>query len=111
MSIFTKRSNGTVDILAADTVIYTVQDGERIAVSHFGCDSTAATTVTYFRSPNDTSASGNRLDSQVFAVDETFDIGGVVGAGFTAGERIIAVGLATGVNATMAYTLYNGDDV
>lgn len=111
MSIFTKRTNGTVDILPADTVIFTVPANERIAVSHFSCDSTAATTVTFFRSPDNTSAGGKRLDSQIFVVDETFDIGGVVGAGFEAGERIIAVGLAAGVNATMAYTLYDGDDV
>lgn len=111
MSIFTKRSNGTVDILAADTVIYTVETAERIAVSHFSCFSTASTTVTFFRSPNDTSASGKQIDEQVFTANSRFDIGGIVGDGFEEGERIIAVGLATGVNATMAYTLYDGDDV
>ena len=111
MTIFTKRDNGTVDILAADTVIFTVQDNERIAVSYLSSFSTAATTVTYFRSPDDTSAAGEQLDEQIFTVSSRSDIGGVVGAGFSAGERIIAVGLATGVNATMAYTLYDGDDV
>ena len=67
--------------------------------------------MTFFRSPNDTSASGEQIDEQIFTDPSRFDMGGLVGGGFSAGERIIAVGLATGVNATMAFTLYDGDDV
>lgn len=111
MTIKTKLSNGTIDILAADTVIFEVADNTRIGTSAFTCHSTAATDVTFYTSPNLTSASGKILDKVTFAIDETQDISSLVSLGFAVGENIIAVGAATGVNATMAFTLYDGDDV
>lgn len=111
MAIKTKLTTGTIDILASDTVLFTVDSDTRIAVSAMTSNSTAATSVEYFVSPNDTSASGDRLDVHTFAVDDTIDISALISLGFSAGDRIIANGAATGVNATIAYTLYTGDDV
>lgn len=111
MTIKTKLTTGTIAILAADTVVYTVQASERIAISAATSDSTAATTVEYFSSPDDTSASGDRLAKETFTVDANQDISALISLGFPAGTRIIAKGAATGVNVTLAYTLYDGDDV
>ena len=111
MAIKTKLSTGTIDILAADTVLFEVDTAERIGVSAFSCFSSAATDVTFYSSPNDTSASGKVLAKHTFAIDEEIDISAVIGLGFSAGQRIIAVGAATGVNATLAFALYTGDDV
>lgn len=111
MAIKTKLTTGTIDIAASDTVLLTVAADTRIAVSAMTSDSTAATTVEYFSSPNDTSASGDRLAMQPFAVDDNLDISALISLGFSAGDRLIAKGAGTGVNVTIAYTLYSGDDV
>jgi hypothetical protein len=112
MSIFTKRSTGVIDILASDTVIYTVEALERIAISAMTSDSTAAATVEFFSSADDTSAAGDRLTSLTFTADgEALDISALISQGFDAGTRIIAKGSGTGVNVKMSYTLYTGDDV
>lgn len=111
MAIKTKLTTGTIDILASDTVLFTVDSGTRIAISAMTSDSTAATSVEYFVSPDNTSASGDRLSKLTFAVDDTLDISALISLGFSAGDRIIAKGVGTGVNATIAYTLYSGDDV
>lgn len=107
MTIKTKLTTGTIDILAADTVIHETSD--RIAVSAFTCYSTAAATVTFYSSPDLTSASGDVIAKQIFAIDDTTDISPIISLGFT--ENIIAVGDAVGVNATASYTQYTGDDV
>ncbi len=111
MSIKTRLSNPTVDVLASDTVIFTVDAASRIAVSAFSCYAASATDVTFYSSPNNTSASGDILATKTFATDEEKDISEIIGQGFVAGRRIIAVGDSTGVNATMTYTLYDGDDI
>ncbi len=111
MTIKTKLTTGTIDILATDTVIFTVSAGERIAISAMTSDSTAATFVEYFSSPDNTSAAGDRLSKLTFAVDDTLDVSALISHGFTAGTRIIAKGNATGVNVTMSYTEFTGDDV
>jgi len=111
MGIKTKLTTGTIDILTSDTVLITVPTAERYAISALSCFSSAATTVTFYTSPDNTSAAGDIIDKQVFAIDDTFDISAMIGLGLSAGQRIIAKGLATGVNATIAFAEYTGDDV
>jgi hypothetical protein len=111
MGIKNGLSNGTIDILATDTVIFDVATATRILISEFSCDPTAATSVSFYRSPDLTSASGKRLGDVSFSIDGTVDIGFLIGQGFSFGQNIIAIAVATGVNATMTYALFDGDSV
>lgn len=111
MSIKNRLSNGTIDLGSGDTVIFTVAADTRIAVSDFSSYATSAETVVYFRSPDDTSANGEEIDRKIFAVNEPADISKLVGKGFEAGERIVANSTGTGVNASMSFSLFDGEDV
>ncbi len=111
MAIKTGLSNDVVAVLAADTVIYTVSTDTRAKVEAFNAHATAAATVTFYISPDDTSASGDVVGSYTFALGEDLDINALVGQGYDAGKRIIAVADVTGVNASLTYTLWTGDQV
>jgi len=111
MAIKTKLDTGTIDITTGDTVIFTTAASTRIGVSAFTCYASAAATVTFYSSPDDTSAAGDILAKVTFATDDEQDISAIIGLGFPAGQRIIAVGSVAAVNATMAYAEYTGDSV
>jgi hypothetical protein len=111
MTIKSGLKDGVVAVLASDTVIFTVANDTRIVVDAFSCHATSAATVTFYSSPDNTSAGGEEIGKYTFAEDQDLDINAVVFQGYTAGERIIAVGSTTGVNASLTYTKYDGDSV
>jgi type V secretory pathway adhesin AidA len=111
MAIKAGLTNGTVDLLTSDTVIYTAQALERVKVEAFNCKSTTSGVVTFYRSPDDTSASGKEVGKYTFGIDEDIDINAMVGQGYAEGERIIAVASVVDINASLTFTLFTGTDV
>ena len=107
MTIKSRLSGLTIDIGATDTAIHSTTD--RIAVSGLSCYSTAATSVTFYVSPDLTTASGEILTVVDFLAGESKTVSALTGMGFT--DNIIAVAGLVGVNATLTYTQYSGDDI
>lgn len=113
MAIFSGISTGVIDVLASDTVALTVAAGERIVVTKADtiADTANSPLVSFFDSPDDTSAGGDKVTSVTVASNDSESVNGIVGQGYAAGRRIIAVGSATGVNLSITYTKYTGSSV
>ena len=110
MTIKTKTT-GVIPVLASDTVILTVLG--KAGVSAFNVHNTTATdkTVTFYSSPDITSASGDRVGQIVLALNESADVNEIVGQTYNDSQRIIAVASATGVNASLTYDEFSGSDI
>lgn len=111
MPIKSGVGTGVISVLAADTTILDTTD--RVLITASSCHNTnaAGVTVTFYISPNLTSASGKVVDKVVLATNETKDVSGIIAEGYVAAENIIAVGTLTGVNCTTTFVQYSGDDV
>mgnify|MGYP003664229656 CR=1 FL=1 len=93
------------------TVIYEVATDERISVSGWFVHATSAADLEIYSSPNLTSASGDLIYKKTYAIDDTLDVSQLIDSGFKEGENLIAVASVAGLNTTMTYTLYTGNDV
>ena len=113
MSTKTGIDNDEFDLLAAatDNVVHTTTD--RIVVSFFNCHNTSAgsANLTFYTSPDDTSASGKEVGIASLSAGENQDIGPIVGRGLLNGKRIIVVADVVGVICSMTYTQYTGASV
>ena len=111
MTIKTGVGTGVIEVLAADTTILAVTD--RVDISACNCQNTTAATVsiTFYISPDLTSAAGKEVATLSLAASESQDVGEIIGEGYKALENIIAVGSVAGINCTTTFIQYSGDDI
>ena len=104
---------GPVELLASDTTIINISSipaYTRYRVEAFNIHNTtgAPITVTFYYSPDTTSASGSEIAVITLGALENDDVNAIIGQGRE--DNIIAVATAVGVNATMTYVGFGGDD-
>lgn len=112
MAIKGNVGSGVINILTTDTVIRQQQSGiDRYHVSALNAYNTTAAslTVTFYISPNLTSASGDEVASDIIGANSDIDINSIIGQGF-ANLNIIAVASAVGANAEITSTEYTAGD-
>lgn len=99
------------DIGTTDTTIYEpAAPNDRVAFTALSVYNTsgATRTVTFYESPDLTSASGTEIASYDIAADDSADIIEIIGQGYEVGENIIAVADAAGCNFRGTITEYTG---
>lgn len=103
---------GTVDIGTTDTVlIQTLAPLTRQAITAFTLHETAAAavSVSFYSSPDLTSASGDRIAVIALAADETLIVSELIDQSFPVGFNLIAVADVVGSNCTITVAEYDGD--
>lgn len=110
MAIKTVKSQAPIDLIVGDTTVYTAVADTRIGISALTCVATAACVVTFYESPNTTSASGDLIDTVTFLESGEKDASMVIGHGLE-GTNLIAVSDAAVVNTKLTYSYYTDDDV
>ena len=113
MAIKSNVDTGTLSLVVADNVLVnsasspTFDDVSRYAISALSLYNTTSSsvTVTIYRSPDTTSASGTILDVVVVPANSQADAGGLIGLSVSL-EYIICTVSAVGVNATAAVITY-----
>lgn len=115
MAVRTGVSTGVTPLAAAttDTVIMANQgSGNRSSVTAATLYNTTGGNldVSIYESANDTSASGELLDTLTVPANDSLNIAAIIGQGFASGQRIIAVAGAGAVlgdiNAKLTLTQY-----
>lgn len=112
MTIKANVDFGVVSLAVGDnTVIDSSARGDRYAVTAISAHNTGVVTitVTFYESPDATSASGEQLDVVEIGANEQKDINGIIGQGYT--QNIIAVPSTAGVNIKSSGIDYTGSDV
>ena len=103
-----------INIGTGDTVGFTVPAGEKYKVTAANSLNDTGASVNYdaYNSPDDTSASGDKVASDLYlAAGDSSPLSEILGQSYTAGRRLILVATAVGINLSITYTKYTGDDV
>lgn len=106
---------GTVSLTGGDNTLVdfsSLTDVGRYGVTACSLYNNNATTetVSIYRSPNTTSASGTLLDVVSIPRDSQEDVGGLIGLAIGNSDNIIAVSSATGITATATLTTFGSND-
>ncbi|MCK4820145.1 hypothetical protein KA005_30550 [bacterium] len=111
MSIKVKNSIGVIPVLVADNLLLTVVG--KVGIEALNCHNTGTTdvTLTFYISPDLTSASGKKVSKIILPGGEDQDINAIIGQGYSVGDNIIIVADAVNVNCSMSYTQFTGNDV
>lgn len=116
MSIKANVGQGVISVGTSDTTIIAPSSTiDRYHITALSVHNTNASSVTisFYVSPNLTTASGVLVINRTLAAGAEDDINNLIGHGFPAGSspsNIIAVASATGVNALATITEYDGGD-
>lgn len=100
---------GVINLSVSDNTILAVTERIKVETATLYNTNTVTATVTVFSSPDLTSVSGDQVDVKVLGANDTLDIGGIIGQGYT--DNLIYVVDVTGVNAQLTYTQYSGNSV
>jgi hypothetical protein len=112
MAILGNVSGGVVDILTTDTIVLSTPSGsDRIASNASSLHNTTGGTVnvSFYESSDGTSAGGKRVEVVAVSANDTIDVNGLIGQGYSGAESIVAVADVVGSNIKFTYTKYSGE--
>jgi hypothetical protein len=108
MAIAGNKNRALISILAGDTTILNTTGFDRLAVKALTVynNTGGSRTITFYESPNLTSASGTIIAVYTISANSGTVIKEIERHSFGANQNIIAVGSATGVTAKITVTEY-----
>jgi len=112
MAIKGNVGSGVIPILTTDTVVRVQQSGiDRYHVSSLNVfnDSGVSVTVSFYISPDLTSASGDKVSEEVIGSKSEIDINAIIGQGYS-NLNIVAVASLVGLVTSVTSTEYSAGD-
>lgn len=111
MSIKGNIGQPALDLATADTAVLNFTDRVAATALSLFNKSAGSRVVTFFESPNLTSASGKQIAVYTLATMTSVDVTEVIGQGYTAAQNIVTTvdtGSTGDVNAKLTYIQYTG---
>lgn len=112
MAIKNGINNRITPAASTDATLLEVADGERVVITQTTVfEGSNTPEVTYFISPNSTSAAGIQIDQFTLSANDSYESAAIAGYGMTGPLFLVVQSDLANTNFSVTYALFTADDV